>query len=80
MVWVGVLNRPDPTAGGCVAAAAAATGSSVIPPPLRYGQRLPAEGLDTVAPMPPQQAVVRVLNANGERGEAGIVASGLANL
>ncbi|MGH4024586.1 MAG: envelope integrity protein Cei [Pseudonocardiaceae bacterium] len=80
LVWVGVLNQPDPTAGGCVAAAAGATGSSVSPVPMRYGQRLPADGLDPVAPAPPQHAVVRVLNANGERGEAGIVASGLASL
>ena len=80
LVWVGVLNQPDPTAGGCLAAAAGASGSSAIPAPLRYGQRLPADGLDTVAPAPPQQVVVRVLNANGERGEAGVVAAGLANL
>lgn len=80
LVWVSVLNQPDPTAGGCVAAATAVTGSPVVPAPLRYGQRLPADGLDTVAPVPPQHAVVRVLNANGERGEAGIVMTGLADL
>jgi hypothetical protein len=80
LVWVSVLNQPDPTAGSCVAAAAAASGSSAVPAPLRYGRRLPADGLDAVAPAPPQQAVVRVLNANGERGEAGVVATGLAGL
>lgn len=80
LVWVSVLNQPDPTAGGCVAAAVAATGSSTVPAPLRYGQRLAAHGLDSVAPAPPQHVVVQVLNANGERGEAGIVATELANL
>lgn len=82
-VWVNVLNRPDPTAGGCGAAAhtsAPAAGSSVGPAPVDAGQRLPAHGLDAVPPVPPQQVAVQVLNANGQRGEASIVAAGLAEL
>lgn len=77
-VWVNVLNRPDPTAGGCLVTAAAvapagsATGTA--------GRRLPAAGLDEVPPAPPQEVAVRVLNANGERGQAGIVAHKLAAL
>jgi LytR cell envelope-related transcriptional attenuator len=81
LVWVGVLNRPDPTSGGCQAAAeAVAARSSVTPAPVTPGQRLPPEGLDAAPPAPPQLVVVQVLNANGQRGEAGIVAAELAEL
>ncbi|MFN2495580.1 MAG: envelope integrity protein Cei [Pseudonocardiaceae bacterium] len=81
LVWVGVLNRPDPTAGGCQSAAeAVAPGSSASPAPVTPGQRLPPDGLDAVPPAPPQLVVVQVLNANGERGEAGVVAAELAEL
>lgn len=73
LVWAIVL-RPDPTAGGCQVAAEA-TGAAVAP-----GQRLPADGLDGVSPVPPQQVQVQVLNANGERGEAAIVGGGLSEL
>ncbi|MGH3932823.1 MAG: envelope integrity protein Cei [Pseudonocardiaceae bacterium] len=76
LVWVSVLNRPDPTAGGCAAAAHTSAGSPLVD----IGQRLGAHGLDAVAPVPPQQVMVHVLNANGQRGEAGIVAAGLAEL
>ncbi|MGH3909484.1 MAG: envelope integrity protein Cei [Pseudonocardiaceae bacterium] len=80
LVWVIVLNRPDPTTGGCVAAALAASRSSTIPASLTHGERLSADGLDPVPPTPPQRVVVQVLNANGERGEAGVVTTGLADL
>lgn len=80
VVWVSVLNRPDPTAGGCVSAADTAAGAPVVPAPVAPGQRLSAQDLDAVAPVPPQQVLVHVLNANGQRGEAGIVAAGLAEL
>jgi hypothetical protein len=78
LVWVSVLNRPDPLARGCQGAAV--TGSSATPAVITPGQRLPETALDTVPPAPPQQVVVQVLNANGQRGEAGIVAAGLAEL
>jgi LytR cell envelope-related transcriptional attenuator len=52
------------------AATAAATSS----------QRLPANGLDTVPPAPPQFTRVQVLNANGVRGEATVVDGMLAQL
>ena len=81
LVWVGVLNRPDPTAGGCQAAAEAVwAGSSVTPAPVTPSRRLPPHALDAVPPAPPQTVVVQVLNANGERGEAGVVAGELAEL
>jgi hypothetical protein len=78
LVWWGVLNRPDPTAGGCRAAAAAA--ESAAPVVVTPGERLSATGLDTVPPAPPQAVTVQVLNANGERGEAGVVSVKLAEL
>lgn len=80
LVWAGVLNRPDPTAGGCQAPAPNADRSSAPPAPVTPSQRLPAEELDAVAPAPPQLVVVQVLNANGQRGEAAVVASELAEL
>lgn len=43
-------------------------------------QRLPADGLDLVAPAPPQFVRVQVLNANGVLGEATVVDAELAQL
>ncbi|MGQ0775815.1 MAG: envelope integrity protein Cei [Pseudonocardiales bacterium] len=80
LVWVSVLNRPDPTAGGCGAATPNSAGSPVVPAPDDTGQRLAAQDLDGVPPVPPQQVLVHVLNASGQRGEAGIVAAELAEL
>lgn len=68
LVWAGVL-LPDPAVGGCQDAAA------VTP-----GQRLRSDGLDGIAPAPPQQVRVQVLNASGTRGEAAIVGGGLSEL
>lgn len=66
LVWAGVL-RSDPPADGCQTAATP-------------GRRLPFDGLDEVAPAPPQQVRVQVLNAGGTRGEATIVGGGLSEL
>jgi hypothetical protein len=74
-VWLGVLNRPDPAAAGCQEAA-----PELSVGPAAHRQRLPATGLDQVAPAPPQLVAVQVLNANGKRGEAGVVATDLAHL
>lgn len=72
-VWASVLGRTDPEALGCPA-----------PPQLTgavpTGEALPATALDGVAPAPPQLVRVQVLNGNGQRGEAGIVAAGLTDL
>lgn len=71
VVWSSVLNSPE----GVEAASCPAPAGE-----LPAGQRLGPEGLDPVAPAPPQQTQVRVLNANGQRGQAGAVASQLLEL
>lgn len=71
-VWINVLGRTEPEAAACPP-----------PPPSVVGysaEVLPATALDGVAPAPPQRARVRVLNGNGQRGQAGIVGQGLAEL
>ncbi|HEY2723682.1 MAG TPA: envelope integrity protein Cei [Pseudonocardiaceae bacterium] len=74
-VWLGVLNPSRPAAMGCQEAA-----KSLAVGPAAHRERLPPAGLDHVAPSPPQQVTVQVLNANGKRGEAGVVAADLAGL
>lgn len=44
------------------------------------GQVVDATALDTVAPVPPSAARVRVLNAGGQRGQANLVAAQLGDL
>ena len=71
VVWSGVLDSTEQVeAGSCPSPAAE----------LPAGQRIGPDGLDPVAPAPPQQTQVRVLNANGQRGQAGAVASQLHEL
>lgn len=73
LAWSWVL-RPEPTVAGCQPAT---PGSAAARAP---GRRLPADGLDGIAPAPPQQVQVQVLNAGGTRGEAAIVGGGLSEL
>lgn len=84
LVWVSALNRPDSTtdsATGCQSAQhTTAAGSPITAAAFTTGEHLPATGLDTVPPSPPQQVSVQVLNANGQPGEATTVATGLARL
>lgn len=80
LVWVSVLNRPELTSGGCRQAAEAVARESGASPRITPGQRLAHADLEGVAPAPPQFVTVQVLNANGQRGEAGIVASALTDL
>lgn len=44
------------------------------------GEALGSEALDAVAPAPPAQVAVRVLNAGGQRGQANLVAAQLGDL
>jgi hypothetical protein len=71
VVWLSVLHQTE-TACQSDGSAAADLNSSA--------QRLPPNGLDAVAPGPPQLTRVQVLNANGIHGEATIVDDGLARL
>ncbi len=68
LIWLPVLHQNN---SGCPAPG---------PDAVTQGQRLPASGLDGVAPAPPQLAQVQVLNANGVLGEATIVDAELAQL
>lgn len=52
--------------------------SQSAPPPL--GKMLPRNALDNVAPVPPQQVKVRVLNGNGEVNQASLVSGVLTDL
>lgn len=45
--------------------------------PAPLGTLLPPDALDTVEPLPPDAVKVRVLNANGERGQASLVSAEL---
>lgn len=71
LVWTAVLNEPDQAAA-----------VSCPPPPSGQpaGQLVGPQGLDQVTPVPAQQGQVRVLNANGKRGQAGAVSSQLVEL
>ncbi|MPZ66415.1 MAG: envelope integrity protein Cei [Pseudonocardiaceae bacterium] len=72
VVWTTVLGPAASEAIACPPP------SSTAPP--YSGDTLPRTALDTVAPAPPQLASIRVLNANGMRGEASIVSEGLTGL
>lgn len=66
LIWLPVLHQ---TKSGCSEAAQSTP-----------TQRLPADGLDLIAPAPPQFVRVQVLNANGVLGEATVVDAELAQL
>lgn len=66
LVWVSVLHQTETS---CASPGA-------VPP----SHRIPANGLDTVLPAPPQFTRVEVLNASGVRGEATVVDGALAQL
>jgi LytR cell envelope-related transcriptional attenuator len=78
VVWIRTLDTAsERTDNACappqtVAATAAAPGSSPAPQP-QPGEVLPATALDDVDPLPPDAVKVRVLNGNGQRGQASLV-------
>ncbi len=69
VVWIKVLVRTDSETRGCPAPGAA-----------QEGEVQARAALDGVPPAPPQLVRVQVLNGNGERGEAAIVAAELTDL
>ncbi len=74
LVWFTVLHQ---TEGGCPSRSAASQSTTAAVPP---SYRIPANGLDTVLPAPPQFTHVEVLNAGGVRGKATVVDGALAQL
>jgi hypothetical protein len=63
--------------------ASGSTGATSCPAPAGGpvpGEVVDATALDTVAPVPPSAARVRVLNAGGQRGQANLVAAQLGDL
>lgn len=74
VVWLNVLGATEPETPGCPPPVAVPG----APPPT--GVKLAPTALNGVAPAPPQLTRVQVLNGNGERGEAGVVAEGLGEL
>ncbi|MGH3867863.1 MAG: envelope integrity protein Cei [Pseudonocardiaceae bacterium] len=74
LVWFSVLHQ---TEDGCPSRGADSQGATAAVPP---SHRIPANGLDTVLPAPPQLTRVAVLNAGGVRGAATVVDGALAQL
>jgi hypothetical protein len=80
LVWFSALHQ---TEDGCPSPGVESppgVESQSADPAATSSQRLPANGLDTVPPAPPQSTQVQVLNANGVRGEATVVDGALAQL
>lgn len=83
VVWTRVLDsgarQVVPTACPAPSAAAPAPGASASPTPAPGlpGLLVDPTELDQVAPVPPSQVVVRVLNSNGQRGQASTVSTNL---
>lgn len=76
IVWIRALESSEKARAACAPPSVTATPVSGQPPVPR-GDLLPADALDSVEPLPPDAVKVRVLNANGERGQAGLVAAEL---
>ncbi|GAB2937225.1 hypothetical protein GCM10027047_37220 [Rhodococcus aerolatus] len=85
VVWTKVLESGArevvPTACPAPSPASAAPGAAVSPTPVPTppGQVIDPAQLDAVAPLPPSQVFVRVLNANGQRGQAATVSADLTD-
>jgi hypothetical protein len=76
VTWTVVLSKASigPTGTVCPPPGAAPAGQPGI------GETRPANGLDDVAPAPPNAVRIRVLNGGGQRGQANLVASQLGEL
>ncbi len=78
VVWNKVLGSTTDTVGAlaCPTPPSAAAAPKGVTPPKR-GTRIEGPALDGAAPAPPGSFVMRVLNANGQRGQAGLVSAEL---
>jgi len=84
VVWVQVLTKSSQVASttNCPPPTAA-TGSATIDvgaPPAELGTKVASDALEKTAPAAPKATQVRVLNANGQRGQASLVAAQLSQL
>jgi len=84
VVWVQVLTKGDTVATTTTCAPPiTATGTPAIDagaPPAPVGTKVSPADLAKTAPAAPKSTQVRVLNANGQRGQATLVAAQLAQL
>ncbi len=83
-VWVQVLTKSDTAADTTVCpppiTATASPTIEVGAPPAPTGTKVSPEELANTPPAAPKATQVRVLNANGQRGQAALVAAQLAQL
>jgi len=84
VVWVQVLTKGDSVANTTTCPPpTTATGSPTIEvgaPPAPVGTKTNPDALTSTAPAAPKATQVRVLNANGQRGQAALVAAQFAQL
>lgn len=78
LIWNKVLDTSTSTVGAlaCPAPPSAAAAPKGVTPP-KPGIRIEGPAPDGAAPAPPGSFVMRVLNANGQRGQAGLVSAEL---
>jgi hypothetical protein len=83
-VWVQVLTKHNDAASTSICPLpTSASGSSTIEvgtPPATLGNKINPDDLTQTPPAAPKATQVRVLNANGQRGQAALVAAQLAQL
>ncbi|MDR7303161.1 envelope integrity protein Cei [Haloactinomyces albus] len=72
-----MATRCAPPSPPTTAPSPAASTTSDTP---ELGKMLPRDALNTVAPIPPQDVQVRVLNSNGESNQATLISKELGNL
>jgi len=81
VVWLKVLGSANDEAGA-VHCGAPGRPPATIPghPPTTLGQALGQEALDRTGPLPPAQALVRVVNASTQKGQAAEITEALRQL
>lgn len=72
-------SAPGAAPGGPPGAAPGAGQPPAATPPPPLGTLLAPDSLDSVEPLPPDAVKVRVLNANGQRGQASLIAAKLSS-
>jgi LytR cell envelope-related transcriptional attenuator len=81
IVWLRTLDNTEPKAGNTCGPPAPTVSISGQPPvtPTTSGTLLAANALDSVEPLPPDAVKVKVLNANGKRGQASLTSAELSS-